>query len=89
MRPPLLIYTLSGQITELFGCAKDVFVLAMNYVDRYLCKVKVSLRRLQLLGACAMLVASKYSGPSQMHVPSLCDCMDSVFSIQDIKVSSH
>lgn len=48
------------EVCSEFTLKRETFHLAVNYVDRYLSKVKhIEKNKLQLIGLCAMYVASK------------------------------
>lgn len=48
-----------GKVNRQFGYDIETFLLAINFVDRFLAVTVVSADRLQLLGLAAILVAAK------------------------------
>lgn len=57
MRSELIIWL--GKVNRQFGYDIETFLLAINFVDRFLAVTVVSADRLQLLGLAAILVAAK------------------------------
>ncbi len=57
MRSELIIWL--GKVNRQFGYDIETFLLAVNFVDRFLAVTVVSADRLQLLGLAAILVAAK------------------------------
>uniref|UniRef100_UPI00398F6864 G1/S-specific cyclin-D2-like n=1 Tax=Pristiophorus japonicus TaxID=55135 RepID=UPI00398F6864 len=53
-------------------CEKEVFPLAMNYVDRFLALVPVEKCRLQLLGSACLLLASKLRQTLPLPLDTVC-----------------
>ena len=47
------------QVCEEQECQPDVYWLAVNYMDRFLCVSRIQKSRLQLLGAVCLFLASK------------------------------
>ncbi|CAG0900859.1 unnamed protein product, partial [Darwinula stevensoni] len=47
------------EVCEEQACSEEVFVLAMNILDRFLCLVEIQKSQLQLLGAVCLFLASK------------------------------
>ena len=48
------------QVCQELQCQPEVFVLAMNYFDRFLARCRVTKGSLQLIGAVCLLLASKF-----------------------------
>lgn len=57
MRSELIIWL--GKVNRQFGYDIETFLLAVNFVDRFLAVTVVSADRLQLLALAAILVAAK------------------------------
>ncbi|RDA94450.1 hypothetical protein CP533_2217 [Ophiocordyceps camponoti-saundersi (nom. inval.)] len=72
------------QVHNRFGLLPETLYLTVNYIDRFLsCKV-VSIGKLQLVGATAILVASKYE---EINCPSLEEIVymvDGGYSLEEI-----
>lgn len=56
------------QVHNRFGLLPETLFLTVNYIDRFLSQKIVSIGKLQLVGATAILVASKYE---EINCPSL------------------
>jgi G2/mitotic-specific cyclin 3/4 len=56
------------QVHDRFGLLPETLFLAVNYIDRFLSVKIISLAKLQLVGATAILVAAKYE---EINCPSL------------------
>lgn len=56
------------QVHKRFNLLPETLFLTVNYIDRFLSNKVVSIGKLQLVGATAMLVASKYE---EINCPSL------------------
>lgn len=56
------------QVHNRFGLLPETLFLTVNYIDRFLSSKVVSIGKLQLVGATAILVASKYE---EINCPSL------------------
>nr|XP_033775139.1 G1/S-specific cyclin-D3 isoform X2 [Geotrypetes seraphini] len=69
MRRTLAVWIL--EVCEEEKCEKEVFSLAMNYLDRYLSSVPTRKCHLQLLGAVCMLLASKMKETSPLIVKNI------------------
>lgn len=57
------------QVCEEQGCQEEVYSLAMNYMDRFLCVCSIQRTQLQLLGSACLLLASKLREPSSRGLP--------------------
>lgn len=72
------------QVHGRFGLLPETLFLTVNYIDRFLtCKI-VSIGKLQLAGATALLIASKYE---EINCPSLQDIVymvDGSYSAEEI-----
>lgn len=72
------------QVHQRFGLLPETLFLAVNYVDRFLSSKVVSLGKLQLVGATAILVAAKYE---EINCPSLQEIVymvDSGYTVQEV-----
>ncbi|KAF2719763.1 hypothetical protein K431DRAFT_106326 [Polychaeton citri CBS 116435] len=72
------------QVHQRFNLLPETLFLTVNYIDRFLsCKV-VSLQKLQLVGATAIFVASKYEEVNCPTVNEIVYMVDGGYSEQDI-----
>ncbi|XP_067830346.1 G1/S-specific cyclin-D1-like [Heptranchias perlo] len=72
---PHMRSTLAGwmlEVCEEEKCEKEVFPLAMNYLDRFLSVVPVEKSRFQLLGSACLLLASKLRQTLPLSVETVC-----------------
>ena len=53
-----------------FKLLPETLFLAVNIVDRYISKVQISKHKVQLIGACSLLIAAKYE---EIFPPTLKD----------------
>ncbi|XP_078394124.1 G1/S-specific cyclin-D1-like [Cetorhinus maximus] len=60
------------EVCEEERCEKEVFPLAMNYLDRFLSAVPLGKSRLQLLGSACLFLASKLRETSPLSVETVC-----------------
>lgn len=74
------------QVCEELNC-EAIFPLAVNYVDRFLSKSKVSKSQLQLLGAVCLLIASKLRQCRSIHPQDLVYFSDYSYTTSDVTVS--
>lgn len=68
-------------------CEDEVFVLAMNYMDRFLSKVDISKNQLQLLGAVCMFIASKLKETYPLTAEKLIIYTDHSIRLDELLVS--
>ena len=68
-------------------CEDQVFPLAVNFLDRFLCACGISRRQLQLVAAVCLLLASKIRQWHPLSVDLLCLYTDHSISPQEMKVS--
>lgn len=62
------------ETVDMWNCERQVLFLAVNYVDRFLCKRKICPGRLQLLGGAALMVASKMHETNQLGPKEIVAC---------------
>lgn len=74
------------QVADELACDSCVMPLAVNYVDRFLASTAVTKDQLQLLGAVALLVASKLRQCNSIHPEALVFYSDYSMTISDITV---
>ncbi|XP_067876134.1 G1/S-specific cyclin-D1-like [Heterodontus francisci] len=60
------------EVCEEESCEKEVFPLAMNYLDRFLSVMPLEKSRLQLLGSACLFLASKLRETLPLSVETLC-----------------
>lgn len=58
------------QVCEENKCQEEVFLLALNYMDRFLATTSVRKTHLQILAAACLLLASKLREPSCLGLPA-------------------
>lgn len=66
---------------------EQVFPLAINFMDRFLCVCNISRQQLQLLGATCLLVASKIRQCYSLPVDLLCAYTDCTITPDQVKVN--
>lgn len=64
----------------------EVFCLAINILDRFLCQIQIHKSQLQLLGAVCILIASKIREPCPIPGKSLIIYTDYSITPEEIKV---
>ncbi|KAJ1973840.1 B-type cyclin [Dimargaris verticillata] len=72
------------QVHQRFRLLPETLYLCVNYVDRFLSRKVVSLEKLQLVGATALLLAAKFE---EIQVPSVSDfvyMVDHAYSVDEI-----
>ena len=62
----------------------ETLYLTVNIIDRFLEKVKINRKKLQLVGVTAMFIASKYEEIYAPEVKDFAYVTDSAFNKQDI-----
>ena len=72
-----------ASVTFSFKFEKDTLYLAVDIIDRFLTKKKVRKSELQLVGAAAFFVASKYEEVYPMYLEKLCYICDDVYNEDD------
>lgn len=68
---------------------EQVFPLAINFMDRFLCVCNISRQQLQLLGATCLLVAAKIRQCHSLPVDLLCAYTDCTITPEQVKVRSR
>ena len=68
------------------SCADDVFVLAMNILDRFLSIQPIGKRHLQLLGTVCMFIASKLRSSVTLNAETLAIYTANSITIEDLLV---
>lgn len=63
----------------------EVFTLAMNIMDRFLCRCRISKMQLQLLGAVSLLISSKIREPCPIPGRTLIAYTDNSITAEEIK----
>lgn len=72
------------QVHSRFTLLPETLFLSVNYIDRFLsCKV-VSLGKLQLVGATALLIAAKYEEINAPSIPEMVYMVDSGYTVDEI-----
>ncbi|XP_069808730.1 G1/S-specific cyclin-D1-like [Dendropsophus ebraccatus] len=79
-----MVATWMLQVCEDQQCEEEVFPLAMNYLDRFLCLQPLEKIRLQLLGTTCMLLASKMKETVPLSVEKLCIYTDNSIRPEDL-----
>ena len=75
------------QVCEEQSCEDQVFPLAVNFLDRFLCACAISRRQLQLSGAVCLLIASKIRQCHLISIDLLCYYTDHSVTPEEMKVS--
>lgn len=84
-------FLLSFQVCEENKCQEEVFILALNYMDRFLALTTVGKSQLQILAAACLLLASKLREPSVRGLPAdlLVFYTDNSITRRDLIVSTN
>lgn len=72
------------QVHTRFGLLPETLFLAVNFIDRFLSLKIVSLNKLQLVGATALLLAAKYEEINCPSVQEIVYMVDGGYSIQEV-----
>lgn len=77
------------QVCEENRCQEEVFILALNYMDRFLALTHIPRTQLQILAAACLLIASKLREPSVRGLPAdiLVFYTDNSITRRDLTVS--
>lgn len=71
------------------NCEEEVFPLAMNYLDRFLCVLEIKKSRLQLLGASCMFLASKLRDSRPLTAEKLVIYTDNSITLDELMVNQN
>lgn len=74
------------QVCEEEECEEEVFLLAVNYLDRFLSVVPTKKSSLQLLGAVCLFLASKLKSYQPLSAKKLCLYTDNSITSQELLV---
>lgn len=74
------------QVCEEQACEDQVFAVAINFLDRFLCACVVQRTQLQLLGAVCLLLASKLRQCRPLSIELLAYYTDYSVGAEEIKV---
>lgn len=75
------------QVSQECECAPDVFMLAVNYMDRFLAKVpNVQKNHLQLLGSVCLMISSKFKETVPLRGETLIEYTADSYTAQEIRV---
>ena len=77
------------QVSQDCGCGPDVFMLAVNFMDRFLSRIgrPVPKNNLQLVGAVCLLIASKFKEAAHFPGSKLIEYTDFSITAEEIRVS--
>lgn len=67
-------------------CEEQVFPLAINYMDRFLCQCPISRQQFQLLGSVCLLLATKIRQCYALTADLLCAYTDFSVTPEEIRV---
>lgn len=74
------------EVTLQYKLQQETFLLAVNIMDRYLCKRAVSMRAFQLLGTTCLWIAAKYEEVAPPPAQYMVDMTDNSYTAEDLKV---
>ena len=74
------------QVCEELRTEDQVFPLAVNYLDRFLCSCNINKRHLQLAASVCIMLASKIRQCQYVSIETLCFYADHSITPQEIKV---
>ncbi|CAG0884049.1 unnamed protein product [Cyprideis torosa] len=75
------------EVCEEQHCEDQVFSLALNFVDRFLCTTKISRQQFQLLGAVSLLTASKLRQCRSLNSQLMIYYTDYSITLEELKIS--
>jgi len=76
-----------AQVCEELNCEEQVYPLAVNFLDRFLCVCVILRTQLQLASAVCLLLASKIRQSHALSVDLLCVYCDNSFTPDELRVS--
>ncbi|KAF7694195.1 G1/S-specific cyclin-D2b [Silurus meridionalis] len=79
-----IVATWMLEVCEEEECEEEVFLLAVNYLDRFLSAVQTKKSCLQLLGAVCLFLASKMKSNQPLSARKLCLYTDNSITSQDL-----
>lgn len=77
------------QVCDEQKCEEQVFPLAVNFMDRFLCSRKISRTQFQLLGTVCLLLSSKIRQCTALSAELLCAYTDNCVTTDQILVSTN
>nr|XP_018903554.1 PREDICTED: G1/S-specific cyclin-D3-like [Bemisia tabaci] len=80
-----MVTTWMLEVCEEQRCEDQVFPLAVNFLDRFLCSCDISRRQLQLISAVCLLLASKVRQCHALSVELLCYYSDNSISQSEMR----
>uniref|UniRef100_A0A182W953 Cyclin N-terminal domain-containing protein n=1 Tax=Anopheles minimus TaxID=112268 RepID=A0A182W953_9DIPT len=80
-----IVTTWMLEVCEEQKCEEQTFPLAVNFFDRFLCALEIQRHHLQLLGCCALLLASKIRQCQPLTVNVLSAYTDHAVSPEQIR----
>ena len=75
------------QVCEEQKCQEEVFLLAVNYMNRFLARCCIKRNQLQLLGTACLLISSKLREPSPLGAKILVFYTDNSITLEELMVS--
>ncbi|XP_076370122.1 G1/S-specific cyclin-D2-like [Tachypleus tridentatus] len=79
-----VVTTWMWEVCEDEQCQKDVFPLAVNCLDRFLCVVEIRKSQLQLVGAVCLFLASKVRQTRPILSEKLCAYTDNSVTLEEL-----
>lgn len=83
---PNIFFSFLFQVCEELGTEDQVFPLAVNYLDRFLCSCNINKRHLQLAASVCIMLASKIRQCQYVSIETLCFYTDHSITSQEMKV---
>ncbi|EEB09987.1 G1/S-specific cyclin-D2, putative [Pediculus humanus corporis] len=80
-----IVSTWMLEVCEELGVEKQVFPLAVNYLDRFLCNFCINKKHLQLAASVCIMVASKIRQCQYVSMETLCFYADHSITPQEMK----
>lgn len=75
------------QVCEEQKCQEEVFLLAVNYMNRFLARCCIKRNQLQLLGTACLLISSKLREPTPLGAKILVFYTDNSITLEELMVS--